>query len=164
MAGAEAQESFAELAHPTWETAAFHQMDAYIQHGTTTTMEHCVAVAATSLALSRHLPVRFHERELVCGALLHDYFLYDWHVKGAAPDAWHGFTHPYHALANAERDFSLTPIERDVISHHMFPFVPIPPHTREGWIVTVADKWCTVREVLISHPYAALERSLGWKA
>lgn len=154
---------FAQLARPTADTAAFRQMDAYIQHGSTTTAEHCLGVAELSFRIASALPFPFHEEELVRGALLHDYFLYDWHVKGAAPDRWHGFTHPHHALRNAERDFALTPIERDVISHHMFPFVPIPPRTREGWIVTVADKVSTLGEVFSSAPYAALESRLSWR-
>lgn len=96
--------------------------------------------------------------DLVTGALLHDYFLYDWHESATAPDRWHGFTHPFHALHNAERDFDLTPIERDVIVHHMFPFVPIPPRTREGWVVTIADKASCVAEVLAKKTQS-LERS-----
>jgi uncharacterized protein len=91
----------------------------------------------------------------VRGALLHDYFLYDWHDH--APDRWHGFTHPRRALENASRDFALNGIERDLIAHHMFPFVPAPPRHREGWVVTLADKYCTLREVFMRRPYAPLE-------
>ena len=81
------------------------------------------------------------------GALLHDYFLYDWHDPDPS-HRLHGFRHPFFALANAERDFDLTPRERNVIVRHMFPLVPVPPTCREAWIVCVADKACALRETI----------------
>ena len=145
--------SFAELSDDVLASGRVRQMDNYTQHGTTSTLDHVIAVAATSLRLSRGLLLKVDEQALVRGAILHDYFLYDWHDSTQAPDRWHGFTHPGHALRNAEADFpDLTPIERDVISHHMFPFTPLPPHTKEGWLVCLADKACTVRE-FFSHAH-----------
>ena len=40
------------------------------------------------------------KRSLIRGALLHDYFLYDWHDKNK-PAKFHGFTHPKIAFENA---------------------------------------------------------------
>ena len=40
---------------------------------------------------------------LVRGALLHDYFLYDWH-QPHKEYGLHGFTHPSTALRNAVQD------------------------------------------------------------
>ena len=148
-------ETYARIAGPVVRTAEFRQMAAFTQHGDTSTMEHCEAVAYFSLAFARAMRLRLDERSLVRGALLHDYFLYDWHDH--APVRWHGFTHPRRALENASRDFALNGIERDLIAHHMFPFVPAPPHHREGWVVTLADKYCTLREVFMRRPYAPLE-------
>ena len=123
------------------------QMRDFIQHGATTTFDHVVSVSYRAFAFARGLRISVDERSLVRGALLHDYYLYDWHDHEHAPDRWHGFTHPGHALRNAEEDFGdLTLIERDVISRHMFPFHPLPPTTREGWLVCLADKICTVQE------------------
>ena len=51
-------------------------------------------------------------------------------------------------------------LERDLIAHHMFPFVPAPPRHREGWVVTLADKYCTLREVFMRRPYAPLEETV----
>lgn len=150
------RETFYDIARPTLHAARMDEMQAYVQHGDTSTYAHCVAVAFYSLALARALHMRCDEESLVRGALLHDYFLYDWHDHDAAPDSWHGFTHPRHALENAERDFSLTDVERDVIAHHMFPLVPIPPHTREGLVVSIVDKACSTYEVFGRHTYAGL--------
>ena len=131
-------------------------MNGFIQHGQTTTYQHSIAVAYYSLRLVRAMGIRCDERSLVRGCLLHDYFLYDWHDATQAPDRWHGFTHPHHALVNAERDFSLNDTERDLIEHHMFPLVPLPPTCREGWIATLVDKACSLREVFAKNPYKDL--------
>ena len=95
----------------------------HIQHGTTTVFDHSVNVAITSLRLSEKLNaagIRVNRRELIRGALLHDYFLYDWHEKDRS-HSWHGFRHPATALKNARNDFELTRVEEDIISRHMFP-------------------------------------------
>mgnify|MGYP000528131348 CR=1 FL=1 len=52
----------------------------FYQHGSISVYEHSVSVACVSLALSRALLIDSNERSLVRGALLHDYFLYDWHT------------------------------------------------------------------------------------
>ena len=120
---------------------------AAIQHGSTTVFAHCVKVACFSLFLANklHIPVNTHA--LLRGALLHDYFLYDWHEKNAG-HRFHGFTHPATALKNAQEDFMLTPVEKDIIARHMFPLCPIPPRCREAWLVCAADKYCALLETL----------------
>ena len=85
-------------------------------------------------------------REMIRGALLHDYFLYDWH-KGKHPDFGHAFGHPERALRNALRDYKLTEREMQIIRHHMWPLTVIPPTCREAWVIIAADKICTVLEV-----------------
>lgn len=120
---------------------------AAIQHGSTTVFAHCVKVACFSLFLANklHIPVNTHA--LLRGALLHDYFLYDWHEKNAG-HRFHGFTHPATALKNAQEDFMLTPVEKDIIARHMFPLCPIPPRCREAWLVCAADKYCALLETV----------------
>ena len=122
----------------------------FIQHGDVSVYEHVLSVAQASAGMARGLGrigVAVDERSLIRGALLHDYFLYDWHVPGKA-EGLHGFTHPATALKRAEEDFELTPLERNIIVRHMFPLVPIPPACREAWIVCLADKACALRETV----------------
>lgn len=123
-----------------------------IQHGTVSVMEHSIAVAQCALSISEKLPFSFCERELVRGALLHDYFLYDWHDKEVT---WsnivrfyemHGFTHPTTALDNAKKQFELTKREEDIIKKHMWPLTVKFPACREAWVVTMADKYCSLLE------------------
>ena len=151
----EIRKRYEELAAPTLAAPRVALMAGYVQHGQTTTLEHVAAVAYLSLALVRKLGIRCDERALVRGALLHDYCLYDWHDHNAAPDAWHGFPHPRHALRNAEADFpDLTPLERDIIAHHMFPLVPSPPRHVESLVVSLVDKACSTVEVFAQRPWA----------
>ena len=124
----------------------------FVQHGETTVFEHCLSVAKFSLLmahfLERTLKIEIDKDSLVRGALLHDYFLYDWHDKTVPGRRVHGFTHPGTAMRNAERDFGLNDLERDIISKHMFPVTPFPPMHRESVIVNLADKWCALCETL----------------
>ena len=125
-------------------------MKNYIQHGTTSVFEHALAVAKFSVIFAINLEslfnVRIDRESLVRGALLHDYFLYDWHKPSEKRRGLHGFTHPSIACENAIRDFNITPIEQDIIKHHMFPLTFFCPHSWEGWIVCMADKWCALCE------------------
>ena len=81
------------------------------------------------------------------GPVLHDYFLYDWHVKDKT-HRLHGFFHPGTALANAQKEYVLSKREKNIILRHMWPLTPCPPACREAWIVTAADKYCSLRETL----------------
>lgn len=119
----------------------------FYQHGNTTVYEHSVRVAAVSLLLARWLRLRFRKQELIRGALLHDYFLYDWH-KTKTGHGLHGFTHPKTALKRAREDYLLNRVEENIILRHMFPLVPIPPACREAWIICLADKYCAAAETL----------------
>ena len=121
----------------------------HIQHGNITVHDHCISVARASIKIADTLKLKCNKKELIRGALLHDYFLYDWHKGDAArPENLHGLYHPGIALRNASRDFDLTDREKDIIKKHMWPLTFIPPVYREGWVVTVADKWCSTLETL----------------
>lgn len=130
------------LADPDFIAAGRH-----LQHGTTSVYEHSVHVAFTAFCMAVRLrrPVRL--QELVRGALLHDYFGYDWHEKGGG-HRLHGFFHPKRACRRAEKKYALTRVERGIILRHMWPLTLLPPCTREAWIVTAADKLCALDETL----------------
>lgn len=124
--------------------------DAYTQHGNTSCLRHSLAVAYYSWRLAVKLGAeKFSVHELIRGAILHDYFLYDWHVKPFHEEnGLHGFSHPKTAWQNATRDFFLTSREQDIIRKHMFPLTLTKiPRYRESWIVTTVDKWLSLYEV-----------------
>lgn len=131
----------------------------HIQHGNISVRKHSEQVALTALKIAHTLPIRVKDRDIVRGALLHDYFLYDWHEKKVRPShllkfyKMHGFSHPKTALRNASREFELTDREKDIIGKHMWPLTIIPPMCREAWIVTAADKYCSLLETLHLQKY-----------
>lgn len=125
----------------------FLQERKFIQHGTTSVFRHSVAVAYVCFWLARQWGLKTDEKALIRGALLHDYFLYDWHEKDAS-HKWHGFIHAERALANAREDFELNRIEMDMIRCHMFPLNLRLPRYKESWILCAADKICSSKETV----------------
>jgi len=121
-----------------------------LQHGSVSTFAHSIRVACLAVWLADRLHAWRHvdARSLVRAALLHDYFLYDWHDDDNGAHRLHGFTHGRAALRNARRDFKLNRIEADSIERHMFPLTPMPPRHLEGYLITVADKISATCETL----------------
>lgn len=125
----------------------FYEEKEAMQHGCTTIYQHSVHVAYVSLFLMEKWQIPLDEVSLVKGALLHDYFLYDWHEKDGG-HRLHGFRHPAFALYNASKDFSLNRKERNIIARHMFPLTVLPPRCLEAWIVCFVDKYCAFSETM----------------
>ena len=119
-----------------------------LQHGKRTVFEHSLAVYLMCLTINEFLHLKLNERRLIRGALLHDYFLYDWHVKDKS-HRLHGFRHPYFALENARKEYELDPVLEDMIVKHMFPLIPIPPKYKESWVLCIADKICASKETIL---------------
>ena len=97
---------FIAYATPIIQSASFRETKNYIQHGDTPCFSHCISVAYYSLKIADWLGISYDTKSLISGALLHDYFLYDWHQKDSS-HRLHGFTHPKKSLNNALRDFDL---------------------------------------------------------
>jgi uncharacterized protein len=145
--------TFQQVIHEIEENSRAHLMHNYIQHGAITTYDHCFSVALLSYQLNRKFHLRSNERQLIRGAFLHDYFLYDWHhYEGNL----HGFSHPETALLNAREDFMLTRKEENIIRSHMWPLTFWHyPQSREAVIVCIADKIVSTKETLFKRRKAA---------
>lgn len=128
------------LEHPT-----VRSMEQYIQHGDTTCLRHSINVSYLSyLYCKQH---GWNARAAARGGLLHDLFLYDWHLHAKQTgEHFHGYTHPRRALENATRLFSLTDREKEIILRHMWPLTVVPPHCREAYAVLMFDKYCSMME------------------
>lgn len=130
-----------------------------VQHGNISVYTHCIMVTKYSLLLAKRLGVRCDLRALVRGGLLHDFFMYDWHWD-KMPDevkrqGLHGFTHPGTAARNAKKHFNVSRKVYDIINCHMFPLTLLRmPKSREGWLVCLADKYCSLLETLKRQPYS----------
>ncbi len=126
----------------------------FTQHGNVSVFAHCMAVAAYSVKLAEKLGIDYDEESLVRGAMLHDFFLYDWHETSDIGDGLHGFAHPYTASKNAIKEFNLSPRELDIIRKHMWPLTLTKmPKYRESWLVCAVDKYCSVLETFRLNKY-----------
>lgn len=134
-------------------------MKKYIQHGSTNCIEHSIAVTHYSLVFAHRLHIKVDYKNLIFGALLHDYFLYDWHEKDDS-HKWHGFIHPKIALKNAMKRWKLDPKEQDIIRSHMFPLTFFwMPKYKESAIVCFVDKICATYETIVrKNPYKNLKK------
>lgn len=135
-----AEQEFYGIVGDILNSERFLAMKKYRHHVKSNVYAHSVRVA--------YLCYRHHKRhgtcvdlhEFVRGALLHDYYLYDWHEM-LPGRRLHLFTHQKVALQNALRDYpGLSRMQQDMIRHHMFPIVPLPPRTKAGWLVCFYDK------------------------
>jgi uncharacterized protein len=132
------------------------RMEVFTHHGRTTCLKHCETVSYLSYNLCREWGWDY--RAAARGGLLHDLFLYDWHV----PDPrrkWHAFTHPQVALRHANSSFSLSDIEQDIIAKHMWPLTLFLPRYKESWIVSMIDKYVTLCEFFGAFEYRGMEKT-----
>lgn len=142
----EEEDRLKEMLYEMLKDQRILKMDEFIQHGNVTCLQHCISVAYFSYAFCKQFHIKVDEQSLIRGALLHDYFLYDWHIKEEERKL-HGFYHPILALTNAKRDFTLSRIEKDIIVNHMWPLTLLHiPHYKESWIVCIMDKLCSISE------------------
>ena len=119
-------------------------MGGYIQHGEVDCLEHSLCVSHYSFLICRRMNLNY--RCAARGGLLHDFFLYDWHVKGSHKGL-HGLNHPRIALKNARGQFYLSALEQDIILKHMWPLTIKLPKYKEAYIVAIIDKYCAFSEI-----------------
>ncbi|HPX92227.1 MAG TPA: hypothetical protein PKZ93_12055, partial [Spirochaetota bacterium] len=118
-------------------------------HHNSSIYEHAKIVSYISYRLCKLLNLDYVSAAR--GALLHDFFLYDWRNHDEpelAKDKYHGIEHPKIALENAQKHFTLNEIEKDIITKHMWPLTLIPPRYQESFIVTFTDKYVATKEFL----------------
>ncbi|URA09744.1 HD domain-containing protein [Thermospira aquatica] len=92
---------------------------------------------------SRHIKTK----ALIRGALLNDFFFYDWRREKPPSGKLHAFEHPRESAKNAHYYYRITRRERNIILSHMWP-LGIWPRYSESWLVSMADKWVSLKEFL----------------
>ncbi len=111
-----------------------------IKHHDKDIYTHNLNVAWISFLLAKKF--HLHVEEVVKGALLHDFFFYDWRTfRDKDYLLPHGFSHPSISYKNAVKVYGkLTLREKDIILKHMWPLTVIPPKYRESFLVSMVDK------------------------
>lgn len=126
-------------------------MEKYRQHKGNTTFRHCHNVAVASFLFAQRLGWKIDERALARGAMLHDFHLYT-RQDARVNFLLHAFRHPKRALKNAENAFELNDKEKNIIASHMWPLTLMRfPESKEAFLVTLADKYCALREMIGLH-------------
>lgn len=138
---------YMEIIRDIFDSEIFQSMDRYRMHGTTSCKEHCIDVSYITYRICKKRGLDY--RRAARAALLHDFFLYDWHTHFRdTGDRFHGLTHPAKARDNAVKYFDIGEMEQNMILRHMWPLTPIPPRSAEGLVLLFADKVCSLRETI----------------
>jgi uncharacterized membrane protein/HD superfamily phosphodiesterase len=140
------EREFNSLIQDIYMHEEFMKLKQYYHHNSSI-YAHVRDVAYFSYRLCRYLKLDY--RSATRGALLHDFFLYDWRKHNEpdlAREKYHGIEHPRIALDNARKYFELNEIEKDIILKHMWPLTIVPPKYKESFIVSFADKYLSSRE------------------
>ena len=77
---------------------------------------------------------------------MHDFFYYDW--RETKFNKGHAWVHPRIAVRNARKLTTLNKREEDIILKHMWGATIAPPRYKEGYIVTMVDKYWAIKEAM----------------
>ena len=120
---------------------------------------HSLETAGYALLLARWLNqhgASVDERDAVRASLLHDIGMTEEDVF-LSPSHEKGRSHPREGARIAREEFGANEAQVDAILHHMWPACSlIAPHSAVGFVVTAADKMCSLNEVrnLLTRPEA----------
>ncbi len=129
---------FYSLIRSILENENFNQLKKVTHHGLNR-YDHSVRVAYYSYLITKFFHLNYQATSRA--GLLHDYFFDDFANKYLSL-----VKHPILAVENAKKDFSLSPMEEDIIASHMFPIAPTVPKYIESWIVDLVDDVVSIFE------------------
>ena len=141
---------------PLLENEQVQSLDNYSHHHCYSRLNHSLDVAYYSFLVAKLL--RWDTASTARGALLHDLYLYNRNDSQEVRKG-HMRDHPKIALENAREILELNKIEEDIIRKHMWLVTPTPPRYKESFIVTFVDKFCALREGIISLRNRSWERT-----
>jgi len=135
---------FLEIIQDIINNPVVQEMKKYKQHYNTSCYEHCYMVSYYCYLISKKCNLDYISATR--GAMLHDFFLYDWRKKIPNEKGLHAFAHPKIACDNACELFNLNEKEKEMILTHMWPLTIKLPSSFEGLILTFVDKYCAFSE------------------
>ena len=128
------------------------KMREYKQHYDVSCFFHCLLVSYNSYLICKKHNLDY--KSVARAGMLHDLFLYDWHIKKKeiGRKGLHAFTHAKKAYENAVKLFKLNDKEKDIIKKHMWPVTFKLPRYKESFVVTYVDKCLAISEKNIIIP------------
>lgn len=143
-------DGFFDLVSEIYHSDEVQSLKQYEQHLDIDRLQHITSVSYLSYKVCKHFGWDY--KSAARAATMHDLFYYDW--RDGENGKWHrlhGYKHPSYAAMNAaELCPNITKHEIDIIKHHMWPLTLLPPKTKEGFVVSLADKYSAALEVLYS--------------
>ena len=122
----------------------FRRCNNVVHHENTTAAMHMLHVACMSLLICNfleHFNIHIDRTMMVTVSLLHDIGMVNRHRMS------HPVTSHYHeSVRISNKMFHVSKREEIAIARHMFPVSPIPPTFREGIVLTISDKICSIKE------------------
>lgn len=140
------------------ETPSVRAMNEVPHHVDVNCLHHSIFVSYISFLLCRFLRLDYNAGAR--GGLLHDLYLYDWRKENNNIGR-HLIDHPKMALKNASDLYNLTDKEKDIIVKHMWPLTIKVPRYKESFVVSCADKYCAIVEMLYLYRCKKISRQLG---
>ena len=135
------------------------KMKEFSMHRGSNCYEHTFKVVKRAIRhVGRSTKKNINPEVVLIGAILHDYYLYDWRVDRSKLKG-HAKNHVQIALENASKDFNISPEIKEVIGTHMWPInIRNYPKSREAKIVSISDKMVALCEALTSKRYKNKKR------
>lgn len=139
-------EEFYKIAYEILKSEEFQKRKKFKHHSNISVYDHSLAVAKVSYMLAKKLKLDYYSATI--GGLLHDFYTKPWQENVGKRKFLesHGFTHAKEAMNNAKKYFPHLMNDKieNIILRHMFPLNKVPPKYKEGWVVTMADKYVSL--------------------
>ncbi len=113
----------------------FLKLDTEMHHGITR-FDHSVRVAKMTYNICKSFKMKKCE-ETTRAALLHDFYLND-DCEGSSAKKL--VNHPNVAVKNAEKYYTMSELQENIIASHMYPICKTLPKYKESLVVSIADK------------------------
>lgn len=144
-------DNFFLLAQDIFDNEKYQELQNYPHHFLFSILDHSKNVAHYTYRICSKLKLDY--TSATRGALLHDFYSYDWRYKKYYGLKNHGMEHPKIALEQSMKYFSLNDIEKDVIRKHMFPLTLFAPKYKESIVVCAVDKYVSTVELMFVVQY-----------
>ena len=141
------KEIFEMYAAPVMELPEWGKCAEVRHHHFTNVQAHSEHVGVMSVKIAEWFMNHFHQnldlKTLCIAAAGHDLGMAG---RAQMSELTLGWKHPLESYRILKEHFGENRKLRKIVKHHMWPLCVIPPVSREGWILTLADKVCAVEE------------------